>query len=166
MSALHRLTFALPGSEPLVASVWCAGRSTKPAPAPAANDDGAPAVATPKRVLIVEDEVVIGMTLEVLVEDMGFEPCGMATSGREAVEKAATLRPDIVLMDVNLGPGIDGVEAARIIRETVGPRIVFVTAYGSGEIMERIRAAAPGAPVVPKPATAAALKRAIGATEI
>lgn len=55
---------------------------------------------------------------------------------------------------------MDGIEAARLAREAVGVRIVFVT-YGSGAIMDRIHAIHPDAPMVPKPVEASALRRAI-----
>ena len=105
------------------------------------------------------------MTLEALVEDLGREPCGVAASGLEAVELAKTLKPDVVLMDVSLIGEMDGIEAARLAREATGVRVVFVTAYGSGEIMDRIRSIHPAAPVVPKPVDPQSLRRAIEEAE-
>lgn len=119
----------------------------------------------PRRVLIVEDETIIAMSLEALVEDFGFEACGVAATGVEAVEMAKALRPDLILMDVNLLGGMDGIEAARLARDAIGVSIVFVTAYGSGEILERIRSTHPNAPVVSKPVEPSALLRAIESTE-
>ena len=116
---------------------------------------------TPRRVLIVEDETIVAMSLEALVEDFGLEPCGVAATGIDAVALARALRPDLVLMDVSLLGEMDGIEAARLAREAVGVRVVFVTAYGSGEIMDRIRSAHPDAPVVSKPVDPSVLLRAI-----
>lgn len=145
-------------------SSWRPDTPAPPGPAPVANDDeslrGSAAL---RRVLIVEDEVVIAMTLESYVEDLGLEVCGVAATGADAVEMARSLRPDLILMDVTLIGAMDGIEAAQIAREAIGARIVFVTAYGSGEIMNRIRAAVPGAPVVPKPVNLSVLRRAIEA---
>lgn len=117
--------------------------------------------ATACRVLIVEDEAIVAMALEAYVEDFGFEACGIAATGLDAVELAKTQRPDVVLMDISLMGDMDGVEAARRAREDAGVRVVFVTAYGSGEVMERIRSLHPDAPVVPKPVDPPTLRRAI-----
>jgi CheY-like chemotaxis protein len=140
--------------------------SSKPTPSPAASRARTPGLTAPRRVLIVEDEAVIAMNLESFVEDFGLEVCGKAASGAHAVELAKSQRPDVILMDVNLMGEMDGVEAARLAREAVGPAIVFVTAYGSGEVMDRIRSTFPDAPVVPKPVNASTLRRAIERAEI
>lgn len=85
-----------------------------------------------KRILVVDDErpVVDGISLIVRRElPAEFEVAGSASSGREALEKAMTLAPDIILMDVRM-PGISGLEAIREIRAR-GSEAVFilVTAY-------------------------------------
>lgn len=103
------------------------------------------------RVLIVEDEVMIALGLESQIEDFGFEVCGVAASGEEAVQLAAQDRPDLILMDINLAGEMDGVEAARQIRDERDVRIVFVTAYGGGAMLERVRAAVPDATILTKP---------------
>lgn len=133
-----------------------------PSPIPGGLDPTAPGRRL--RALIVEDEVIIAMSLESLVEDFGFEVCAIAATGAEAVTSARALGPDLILMDISLTGEMDGVEAARRVRETTEARIVFVTAYGSGEILERIRSAFPDAPVVAKPVIGSALLDAIERT--
>ena len=64
------------------------------------------------RVLIVEDDAIIAMHIAMLVAEFGHEPCATASSGPEAVAKAAELRPDVVLMDIRLAGGSSGVDAA------------------------------------------------------
>lgn len=163
MRHFHRSEFTAALLDPAAAHLSRAGVSPK-APAPR----GAPsAVEKPGRlrVLIVEDEMIVAMSLESLVEDFGFEVCAMAATGAEAVTLAKALRPDLILMDVNLIGDMDGVEAARQARETVDARIVFVTAYGSGEVLDRIQSTVPHAVVVSKPVVGSALLRAIERTD-
>lgn len=70
------------------------------------------------RVLVVDDhEVVRRGVISLLHDQLECEVCGEAAHGQEAVEKAAALRPDVVIMDVSM-PGLNGLDAARIIRST------------------------------------------------
>ena len=85
-----------------------------------------------KRILVVDDErpIVEGIAL-IVRRDLGgeFEIVGSASSGREAIEKAATLMPDIVLMDVRM-PGISGLDAIREIKKRgFASAFILVTAY-------------------------------------
>lgn len=168
MSYVGRSCFADPVCEVAVggALATATGVPSQPTPGPPAAGPHLPERTTPRRVLIVEDEAIVAMTLEALVEDFGLEACGSAATGIEAIELAKALRPDLILMDVSLMGEMDGIEAARLARDAVGVRIVFVTAYGSGEIMDRIRSIHPDAPVVPKPVDPSALRRAIERTEL
>jgi CheY-like chemotaxis protein len=68
------------------------------------------------RVLVVDDQAPFRLAMAAVVEETdGFVVVGLAATGEEAVELAASLQPDLVLMDVNL-PGIDGLEATRRVR--------------------------------------------------
>lgn len=80
------------------------------------------------RVLIVKDEVVIASYLEVLVLSLGYEVCAIATNAPEAVESAATHKPDVALMDIRLAHGGSGIDAAREIYSREGLRCIFVSA--------------------------------------
>lgn len=113
------------------------------------------------RVLIVEDEILIAMHLETLVKDMGLEVCGIVATGVGALDMAASMQPDIILMDVNLRGAMDGIEAARQVCDGSDTRIIFVTAYGDPQTLRRIEAATPRAAVLHKPPRPANLLAAI-----
>lgn len=80
----------------------------------------------PVRVLIVDDQAPFRRAMAAVVEETdGFEVVGEASTGEESVEAAHTLRPDLVLMDVNL-PDIDGLEATRRMRASDSPPVVLL----------------------------------------
>ena len=96
-----------------------------------------PLNATPgKRALVAEDETIIRLDLRALLEAHGYEVCGEARDGLEAVELAASLEPDIILMDVKM-PRLDGIDAARRILERRAVPIVMLTAFGQDELVAR-----------------------------
>jgi CheY-like chemotaxis protein len=96
-----------------------------------------------KRILIVEDEVVSAMSLERTLTEIGYVVIGSVTTGEEAVEWGAKERPDIVAMDIRLAGKMDGIEAARRIRETCEAQIIFMTGYDDAETRKRALALRP-----------------------
>jgi AmiR/NasT family two-component response regulator len=92
---------------------------------------------TPRpRLVVAEDQALIRLDLERLLEAAGFDVCGSARDGQEAVALALELRPDIVVLDVKM-PRLDGVAAARRILADGFVPIVMLTAYGYGELISR-----------------------------
>jgi len=89
------------------------------------------------RILVVEDETVIAMDLRERLTALGYEVCGIVTQGEVVAQKVIALRPDLVLMDVNLAGTTDGVKAAQQIGEFCDVPIVFLTAYSDSELVER-----------------------------
>ena len=83
------------------------------------------------KVLIVEDEILIAEDLRLILQRMGYQVVGIASSGIEAVRLADGAHPDLVLMDVRLQGAMDGVEAARQIRRVADIPIIYVTAHAS-----------------------------------
>ena len=80
-----------------------------------------------RRALIVEDEIVIALDLEDAMSALGFDICGLASTADTARSIAMDNQPDVVLMDVSLDGGREGIEAARWLREVCEVPIVFVT---------------------------------------
>ncbi len=89
---------------------------------------------TPKRVLIVEDEFLVGEKLRGMLEDEGYIVAGDTASGQEAVTMAVRLQPDLVMMDINL-PDIDGLTAARRILDRRPIPIVALTAHENPDLV-------------------------------
>jgi DNA-binding NarL/FixJ family response regulator len=82
--------------------------------------------ARPVTVLAVDDQpVFLRAARDLIAATPGFEQVGEACSGPEAVEKAATLRPDLVLLDVRM-PGMDGIETARRLADADGEAVVVL----------------------------------------
>lgn len=90
------------------------------------------------RILIVEDEIITAMSLQHLLELWGYVTCGQASSGAEAVEKADSEKPDIMLIDVSLSGNINGIAAAREIRSRLNIPVIFITGYSDKETMKEI----------------------------
>lgn len=98
------------------------------------------------RVLIADDHSVVRAGLEQLLATAGdIELVGMAADGDEAVALAEAHRPDIVLMDLAM-PGVDGVEATRLIVATGGPsQVVVLTSFSDQKrIIDALDAGAAG----------------------
>jgi two-component system, chemotaxis family, protein-glutamate methylesterase/glutaminase len=105
------------------------------------------------RVLIADDSVVVRRVMKQMLEsEQGIRVVGMASSGQEAVELTARLRPDLVTMDLMM-PGMDGLEAtARIMAHHPTPVLFFSSYFGRDGLRSRFDALAAGAlDVVEKP---------------
>lgn len=95
------------------------------------------------RVLIVEDEFLIALAAESDLEAEGFAVVGKAATYEKAVDLARATRPDLILMDVRLGAGRDGIEAAIAIRRELDVPVVFATGSINAENIHRAEAAQP-----------------------
>lgn len=81
------------------------------------------------RVLIIEDEPIIAMDLENLVTELGHQVVATASTKDEAVAKAKSERPGLVLADINLGEGGSGIDAVNEILSSFDIPVIFITAY-------------------------------------
>ena len=90
------------------------------------------------RVLIAEDEALIRLDLKEMLEEEGYEVVGEVGDGQQAVERAAELRPDLVILDIQM-PVLDGLGAAeRIAGERIAP-VIVLTAFSQRDLVERAR---------------------------
>lgn len=94
-------------------------------------------------IFVVEDERIVAKGIEKQLKGLGYEVAGLASTGEEAVLKATDLRPDLILMDIHLGAGMDGVEAANLIRTRLGTPIVFLTAHSDEATLQRAKVTEP-----------------------
>ena len=92
---------------------------------------------TRHRVLIVEDEMIVQMHLRRIVEALGHEVVGTAASAHQAVLAAERRAPELVLMDIRLAEGGDGVETARVLGDRFGCAVLFITAHADAETVKR-----------------------------
>ncbi|MGH6735317.1 MAG: response regulator [Methyloceanibacter sp.] len=113
--------------------------------------------------LIVDDEIAFAIGLKGALRALGFDICDLATDGEQAYWLALSDQPDVVVMDVCLEGGREGVEVARRLRKVCDAPIVFVTGYTDDATMDRIRDRVPGARVVHKPVYRDRLAEAVAA---
>src|SRR5262245_28738427 len=95
------------------------------------------------RVLVVEDERVVARDLAETLTGLGYSVIGTAATGEAAIERARTQRPDAVLMDIRLGGGMDGIEAAARIRADYNIPVIYLTAHADDETLRRAKATEP-----------------------
>ncbi len=112
------------------------------------------------RILIVEDERIVALDIQGRLQEMNYDVAGMASSGEDAMSAVGALHPNLVLMDVNLGGGIDGIETALRIKDRYHVPVVYLTASFDNETLRRIRATEPFAYVM-KPFEQAELHAAL-----
>jgi DNA-binding NarL/FixJ family response regulator len=109
-------------------------------------DTGAQERAEPKaspRILLVEDDFLVGMEIESGLADAGLEVVGVAASAAEALAIAERERPALVVMDIRLAGDRDGIDAAIEIQRRLGIRSLFASAHGDAQVRARGEAARP-----------------------
>ena len=95
------------------------------------------------RILVVEDEWLVSQGIKETLQDLGYEVAGPVASGEEALELAQTERPDLVLMDILLKGGMDGIEAAECLRRRFDLPVIFLTAYADSQTLGRAKVTEP-----------------------
>ncbi len=94
-------------------------------------------------IMIVEDECIIALELSETLQSLGYNVPVLAGTGEDAVSGAQSEGLDLALIDISLGPGMDGIEAGKKITRSQGIPIIYLTAYSDDETLERAKEARP-----------------------
>jgi two-component system, response regulator PdtaR len=129
-------------------------------PAEENGTDGLPAPRA--RILLVEDEILTALDIEYIVQQLGYDVCGVVSSAPEAIQAAQDLHPDLVLMDIRLAHGTDGIQAAGEIRTRFGIASLYLSAHTDAATLTRAQATQPLG-FIAKPYTQAQLETTLKA---
>ncbi|MBN1935857.1 MAG: PAS domain S-box protein [Anaerolineae bacterium] len=97
----------------------------------------------PSRIVIVEDDVLVARSIRHKLGQAGYVVPALLTSGQEAIQSVSALSPDLVLMDIDLGEGIDGVQASEEIHRQLDVPIIYLTAFAGDAILDRAKLTGP-----------------------
>lgn len=115
------------------------------------------------KILIVEDEMIIGANISLQLNSLGYEVIGIIPRGEEALLHLKENQPDIVLMDINLKGKIDGIETALLMQQEYDIPIIYLTANADKVNFDRAKATHPYA-FISKPFKKLDLQRAVELT--
>jgi DNA-binding LytR/AlgR family response regulator len=118
---------------------------------------------TTVKILVVEDEMIIGAKISMLLTQLGYEVTAIIPRGEEAVMHVEENQPDIVLLDINLKGKIDGIETANLIHKIADIPIIYLTANTDDGTFNRAKSTRPYA-FISKPFKQLDLQRAIELT--
>ncbi len=110
-------------------------------------------------VVIAEDEYLISLDVAECARSAGFDVIGVASDGEQALQLMQERLPDVVILDIKM-PRMDGLEAARQIRDRFAVPVVIMTAYESSDLLQQVKEAGVGA-YLTKPPSAQAIQRAV-----
>jgi len=94
---------------------------------------------TQPRILIVEDEAIIAADLERRLNRLGCEVVGRAATGEDAVRLADALKPELVLMDINLRGELDGTQTAQRLHHQMQLPVIYLTASSDAAVVKRAK---------------------------
>ncbi|MXP41009.1 response regulator [Altererythrobacter soli] len=113
-----------------------------PPPVPAAFGIHGEDAGLRERILVVEDDYFVSLTIEADLVDAGYEVVAVVATGEAALARADSLRPDLAIVDIRLAGKLDGIETAtELLRR--GIHCIFATAHSDLQTRERARAACP-----------------------
>ncbi|KKM90562.1 hypothetical protein LCGC14_1237320, partial [marine sediment metagenome] len=112
------------------------------------------------RILIVEDDMIIGANLSLQLVNLGYEVTGIESRGEEAIAHAMANTPDIILMDINLKGALNGIETVAAIQNKKDIPIIYLTANSDESTFSRAKETRPKA-FITKPLFKLDLQRTI-----
>jgi CheY-like chemotaxis protein len=115
------------------------------------------------KILVVEDEMIIGAKISMQLTTLGYEVTGILPSGEEAILHVQENKPDIILLDINLKGKLDGIETAAQIQQQNNIPIIYLTANADEATFNRAKHTRPAA-FISKPFKQLDLQRAIELT--
>ena len=95
------------------------------------------------KILVVEDEAIVAMGITHKLESMGHRVVETVSTGKDAIMACRVHEPDLVLMDIVLKGEMDGIEAARRIKDQFNIPIIYLTAYADEEMLTRAKVTEP-----------------------
>jgi DNA-binding NarL/FixJ family response regulator len=113
-----------------------------------------------EKILVVEDDTIIAITIEGRLKQFGYKVVGRASTAQDAIKKTIEFEPDLVLMDIHLKGPVDGIEAAQTIYGIYNIPVVYLTAFSDENTLERAQKTSPFGYIV-KPFSDSTLKTSI-----
>lgn len=92
-----------------------------------------------KKIFVVEDESIVSLEIQSRLKSLGYIVSGSASSGDEAIRKIIDLKPDLILMDVQIKGEMDGIETASEVKKIYDVPIIFLTAYADPATIQRAK---------------------------
>ncbi len=100
------------------------------------------------KILVVEDERITAEDIKSGLEGAGYHVPALVSTGKDAVEKAGELKPDLVLMDIKLKGKMDGIEAAGKIKLLYDIPVIYLTAYSDEYTVQRAKITEPSGYII------------------
>ncbi|MEW6350379.1 MAG: sigma 54-interacting transcriptional regulator [Thermodesulfobacteriota bacterium] len=95
------------------------------------------------RILVVEDDPVVSAVLKNRLARLGYEVCGVVSTGEEAVRVVGEILPDLIIMDIILAGELDGIQTSEAIRAQLDIPVIFATSYSDDQVLERAKLSDP-----------------------
>lgn len=95
------------------------------------------------RIMIVEDERIVAKDLQFRLQGLSYQVVAMAAEGKDAIAKAKSTQPDLVLMDIRIEGEMDGIQTADVVRSELDIPVIFLTAYADQATLSRAKITEP-----------------------
>ena len=91
------------------------------------------------KILVVEDEVIIAMSLQRRLASMGYDVVGICHNAEEGIKMARKYRPDLILMDIMMPGKLDGITGAQTIKAELDIPVIFLTAFAEDQVIDKAK---------------------------